>query len=248
MRQDLQDIAKSFALEARARFNLHPLEPVLIFKKVYPFTNIICLKEPIPDDISGIYTNADDAKVIIINTSKTVGHQNFTAAHELYHAIYEKNKVDLICKAGIFDFSNESEAVADLFAAYFLMPKEAIRHHLAIKIKSRKTIELEDIVYLEQLFQTSHASMIRRLEDLKILKRQQGKEFLPNIRRTALLLGYSDYLYRPTNDQELISDFITKVTKAYRKNKISRARYLELLADFDVPDESDVEGVEDYVD
>jgi len=247
MKERMEETAWSFALQARAQFNLHPLEPVDIFKEVYPFANIICLKEPLPDDISGMYTNADGVKVVIINTTKTVGHQNFTAAHELYHALFEKTVEDQLCKAGAFDFSNESEAVADLFATYFLMPEDAMRFHLGRKMRSRKTIEFEDVVYLEQVFQTSHISMIRRLEELRIIKKQR-REFLPDIRRRALLLGYSDALYRPTNDSELISDYVTKVATAYHKNIISQARYLELMADVGAPTNLDLEGVEDYVD
>lgn len=246
MQKFIEDTAISYALQARAQFNIHPLEPIDIFKEVYPFANIICLKEPLPDDISGMYTNVDGIKVVIINTAKTVGHQNFTAAHELYHAIFESSK-DQLCKTGTFDFSNESEATADLFSAFFLMPEEAIRYHLGKKMGDRKTIELDDVIYLEQIFHTSHISMLRRLRELRIIKKSKMNEFMPKIRQQALLLGYSDSLYRPSNNSELISDYITKVAKAYKKDLISYSRYLELMADVGHSIE-DVEGVEDYVD
>ncbi len=243
----LKNKARNCAIKARNSYALGVMEPIDIYK-ILSIENLACLKRPMDTDISGAFFSAEKARTILINTSKTVGHQNFTAAHELYHALFESGLESKACKVGKYNIKDESEATADFFAAHFLMPEEGIRYYLSRRLKNREQVELADVIYLEQLYGVSHIAMLIRLVELTIINNKIKDEFLPNIRNNALMLGYDDGLYRPTLDSQMISNYAEKARYAYDKDLISFSKYEELLADAGLDLDYDDEEVTDFVD
>lgn len=243
----LYNKARKFATEARQKYGISYLEPISM-EIVYKLSNISCIKKPLESDISGIFIRFNNTKVVVINTSKTLGHQNFTAAHELYHSEFDENLEARVCKAGIFDLKNESEMMADLFAAHFLMPEEGIKFHLSRRKDDFNNIELIDVIYLEQLYGVSHTAMLVRLQQLQIIDEKTKKEFLPKIRLNARKYGYDDSLYIPTNEDVILSNYVEQAQKALDKDLITFSRYEELLRDANLLEYEYDEEVEDYVD
>jgi Zn-dependent peptidase ImmA (M78 family) len=243
----LYNKARKFATEARQKYGISYLEPISM-EIVYKLSNISCIKKPLESDISGIFIRFNNTKVVVINTSKTLGHQNFTAAHELYHSEFDKNLEARVCKAGLFDLKNESEMMADLFAAHFLMPEEGIKFHLSRRKDDFNNIELIDVIYLEQLYGVSHTAMLVRLQQLQIIDEKTKKEFLPKIRLNARKYGYDNSLYIPTNEDVILSNYVEQAQKALDKDLITFSRYEELLRDANLLEYEYDEEVEDYVD
>lgn len=243
----LYNKARKFATEARQKYGISYLEPISM-EIVYKLSNKSCIKKPLESDISGIFIRFNNTKVVVINTSKTLGHQNFTAAHELYHSEFDENLEARVCKAGIFDLKNESEMMADLFAAHFLMPEEGIKFHLSRRKDDFNNIELIDVIYLEQLYGVSHTAMLVRLQQLQIIDEKTKKEFLPKIRLNARKYGYDDSLYIPTNEDVILSNYVEQAQKALDKDLITFSRYEELLRDANLLEYEYDEEVEDYVD
>jgi Zn-dependent peptidase ImmA (M78 family) len=243
----LYNKARKYATEARQRFGISHLEPLSV-EKVYKMSNISCVKKPLESDISGMFMRCNNTKVVVINTKKTLGHQNFTSAHELYHSEYDENLEARVCKAGLFDSRNESELMADLFATHFLMPEEGIKFHLSTRIDDFNNIELADVIYLEQLYGVSHSAMLVRLQQLKMIDEGVKEQFLPRIRVNARKYGYDDSLYIPTNNDVILSNYVEQAQKALDNDLITFSRYEELLRDADLLEYEYEEGVEDYVD
>lgn len=208
--------ARSYAIKTRNSFALGVMEPIDICK-LLTIMNVTCIKRPMDTELSGVFFSAEKAKVILINTAKTVGHQNFTVAHELFHAFFEEGLESKACMVGKFDVRDESETTADFFATHFLMPEEGVRYCLARRMKNREVVDLADAIYLEQLYGVSHLAMLRRLVELEIIDNKTKEGFLPNIRNNALALGYDDVLYRPSQDGYIITDYVEKVKRAYDK-------------------------------
>ena len=76
--------------------------------------NLTVLWFPMKDNISGCCSKTKDDKVIFINTNHTIGRQNFTLAHELYHLLYEDIDDFIVC--GVNN-NSQSERNADNFAS-----------------------------------------------------------------------------------------------------------------------------------
>jgi Zn-dependent peptidase ImmA (M78 family) len=245
----LYNKARKHATEARQKFGVSHLEPLSV-DKVYKIAKISCIRKPLDSDISGIFMRSKHTKVVVINTNKTLGHQNFTSAHELYHSEYDENLEARVCKAGIFDSNNKSEMMADLFATHFLMPEEGIKFYLSNRKDDFNDIDLSDVIYLEQLYGVSHFAMLVRLKQLQIIDEKTKEHFLPRIRMNARKYGYDEALYIPTKEDVIVSNYVEQAQKALDNDLITFSRYEELLRDANLLEYEWTleEGVEDYVD
>ena len=242
----LESKARQLAIDTRLILGLQSTEHFDVYRAVTSL-RITCIKRPLESNISGATLKTDKVKVILVNSSKTLGHQNFTVAHELYHCLYDENIVSRACKTERFGQVRGNEQVADLFATLVLMPEEAIFNQLRLRRKLDMELTLADIINLEQFFSVSRRAMCWRLEDLKLIKREQSENFCMNVIRSAMSLGKNTDLYMQTADKVIISDYVEKANEALQKNLITDSRYEEILADADllekvmeVPEEADI--------
>jgi Zn-dependent peptidase ImmA (M78 family) len=231
MMDTIKKKAHSLALDTRLKLGLHSTEFIDVYRAITAF-GITCVKRPLESSISGATVWAGKkVKVILVNSSKSVGHQNFTVAHEMYHCLYDEGMLNKTCKAEVFKRTRSNEHMADLFATYLLMPEDGIYKQVSHRQKLEKGLDIADIVHLEQYFSVSRKAMCWRLEELKLISRQQCDQYELNVKRSARLLGKDTALYDPSYKEALISDYAEKAREALEKELITESRYEELLAD-----------------
>lgn len=226
--QQAVNTAKKMAAFFRVDLGLSLTEPVDMTKVIMK-TGISLLKTPLQGSISGLYLRADSVKVILINSTKSMGHQNFTLAHELYHAQCEEQRSRAYS-------AKQSERLANTFASFFLMPERGVIEVL----NARKAIEspgIGDIIYLEQFYSVSHAAMLCHLTALRIIDNHKAKAVEHGVIGMAQRLGYGDALYKPTNERSIISDYAEKAKEAHDTGLITDTRYQELLAEIGLAQE-----------
>ncbi len=228
--------ARQLAIDTRLRLGLQSTEHFDVYRAVNSL-GITCVKRPMESSISGATLKTDKVKVIFVNSSKSLGHQNFTIAHEIYHCRYDDNLVSRACKTESFDHSSDSEQIADLFATHLLMPEDAIFNQLRLRKKLDKKLTLADVINLEQFFGVSRKAMCWRLKDLKLITRDESDRYCINVIQGARLLGKNTDLYKPTNNKAIISDYVEKAQEALQRNLITESRYEEILADADLLEE-----------
>ncbi|MFC1910092.1 ImmA/IrrE family metallo-endopeptidase [Chloroflexota bacterium] len=222
--------ARQLAIDTRLRLGLQSIEHLDVYRAVNSL-GITCVKRPLESSISGATLKTNRVKVILVNSSKSLGHQNFTIAHEIYHCLYDENLVSRACKTESFESSSDSEQVADLFATDLLMPEDAIFNQLRLRKQLDVKLTLADIISLEQFFSVSRKAMCWRLEDLKLISREQSDKCCVNVIQSARSLGKDTDLYLPTNDEAVISDYVEKAGEALQNNLITESRYEEILSD-----------------
>src|SRR4030042_4373978 len=228
--------ARQLAIDSRLTLGLQSTEYFDVYRAVTSL-RITCVKRPLESSISGATLKTSKVKVILINSSKTLGHQNFTIAHELYHCLYDENLVRRACKTEAFGQSRGTEQVANMFAAYLLMPEDAILNQLRLRKKLDMKLTLADIINLEQFFGVSRQAICWRLEDLKFVTREQSEKCCINVIQGARSLGKNPDLYMATKEKVIISDYAEKENEALQKNLITDSRYEEILADADLLEE-----------
>jgi len=222
--------ARQLAIDTRLKLGLQSTEYFDVYRAVNSL-GITCIKRPLESSISGATLKTNEVKVILVNSSKTLGHQNFTVAHEIYHCLFDENLVSRACKTESFERVSDSEQIADFFATHLLMPEDAIFNQLRLRKKLDLELTLADIINLEQFFGVSRKAMCWRLEDLKLITREQGDKCSINVIQSARSLGKNTDLYVPTNDEVIISDYAEKAGEALQKNLITESRYEEILSD-----------------
>ena len=169
--------------------------------------------------------------LIGINSNMSIGRQNFTLAHELYHLLYEENKKNFV----ICDYSSESdsEIEANIFASYLLIPYEGLKRYVKNMNISKWT--LDDVIAAEQYYQISHMALLFRLVEQNFITEEESEEFQNvKISHEARIRGFNDDLYYPSpEDRKYFSlgNYVKSVGKAYSSNKISVGKKDELLLD-----------------
>lgn len=189
--------------------------------------NLTVLWFPMKTNISGCCSKTNKDDVIFINTNHTIGRQNFTLAHELYHLLYEDIDDFIVC--GVNN-NSQSEKNADKFASTLLMPDSALYW-----FKNKNQIDvwsLEDVIRCEQYYQVSRSTMLVRLKNLNWISQSQFDEFGFDIIRGADRLGYDTNLYKPSPENQKyssIGELIRLTEKVYDDKKITGGKRREIL-------------------
>jgi Zn-dependent peptidase ImmA (M78 family) len=236
--------ARQFAIDTRMKLGLHSTEYFDVYRALSSL-GITCIKRPLESDMSGATIKSDGFNIIFVNSSRTLGHQNFTIAHEIYHCLYDENLTNKACKAEAFGSSQEAEGIADMFAAYLLMPEDALYNQLKLRGKLNCKLTASDIVNLEQYCSVSRQAICHRLLDLGLIDKNDTEQLCQNVIQSARVLGKSTDLYKPTKESSVFSDYAEKANEALGKGLISESRYEEILADAGLLEDITGEGEEE---
>jgi Zn-dependent peptidase ImmA (M78 family) len=222
----------SKADETRNELRIGQYDSVNIFKILRDREKISLIITKMTENISGFFIRKDDIGLIVINSTKSLGHQYFTAAHEFYHIRYDKGMSGKICPINKYDDDYQNERDANLFASHFLMPDTALKYMIMKKTGGKK-ISINDIIFLENYFQVSHKVMLIRLKLLEVITDAEAQKMENGIIKNALLLGYSTDLYKNTVDKGtvILSEYAELAKELLDNQKISYGKYEELLMD-----------------
>jgi len=226
--------ASNRAIETRNELGINLSEPIDedILKVLRKKEKISIIVTELKGNISGFFLRKEDICLIVINSSRSLGHQRFTAAHEYYHFKYDKGMNGKICTINKYNDDYENEVEANCFASYFLMPDESLKYYVGKRIKENK-LNIRDLVYLENCFMVSHTLMLFRLKLIKIISEKE-KELMKNgIIYKANKLGYDTALYKDTKEKGTVkySDYAELAEELLEKGRISYGKYEELLID-----------------
>lgn len=208
--------------------------PIDIFKLAQTIDNLTLIFYPLGKNISGACYKCEKSNAIVINSNMSIGRQRFSLAHELYH-LYFDNENMTVSMIQIGN-GNENEKKADQFASYFLIPQSSL-YAIIQKFKSKNNIDslnLEDIVKIEQYYGVSHKAILYRLLDEEEIKESQLTEMESGIIGFAARLGYDTNLYYPSPEDKkmlVLGHYITMTEELLEKDCISQGKYEELLLD-----------------
>lgn len=233
--RDLINTAKNRANEFRNKLGLGD-EPISNIFNLLESQGIYLFRRPLEGNASAMFMKSKDSHLVIINSNKTLGHQYFSAAHELSHFLYDTHILGGICAVNKLNQDMEIEKLADYFASHLLMPEEGILKHLLKRTNDgKRNISLSDIIYLQQYFKVSWSAMLIRLLNLNQISKSEYDYYKNNIRitREATRLGYSVDLYISDSSSSNSQIYIEKAMYAYEHDEISENKLNEFLNDID---------------
>jgi Zn-dependent peptidase ImmA (M78 family) len=232
MRVELLEADKK-ASEFRSENGLSPYEPIhlqsLLLRK-----EVVTLFRPL-ENLSGMAVKSGEYRFIMVNHKKTLGHQHFTIAHELYHLFVQENFTSQKCVTGLFEKQTDpEERKADLFAASLLMPRDGLLQLIPGEELSKDKISLATVVKLEQNFSVSRRAMLQRLKEIDLISGKLLTPYSSNVKQSALGLGYPIHLYEYGNENRVVGNYGAIAKKLFEKEKISESYYLELMHDIGI--------------
>ncbi len=195
------------------------------------------------DGLLYIPTTGKERAYIILNSSKPLVNQIFTAAHEFYHYImdYQKFKeMPYICDFSMLKDVNEKKA--SRFAAELLLPEQALSQEiteycLAMDIANWKEMKFSDFaalaISLTVKYQMPLKAVIYRLVEEHYINNVdvyiKNYAFIKMVLREIRIFGdYVSELYSTRNDYiRVYSSIYRDMEKAYSVGNASKENILE---------------------
>ncbi|HPR72994.1 MAG TPA: ImmA/IrrE family metallo-endopeptidase [Bacteroidales bacterium] len=191
--------------------------------------NIVAVFRPLSENFSGAAIKSGDSKFILINSSHSLGRQNFTIVHELYHLYVEEDFIPHRCLTGAFNRVSETEYLADSFSANLLMPESGILDIIPGKELGLNKITNGTLLKIGQFFGVSHLALLFRLKELGLINKafiEQNKNDITDIARRY---GFDISLYLPANHGLVIGDYGILANNLLQSGKISESHFSELM-------------------
>jgi len=192
------------------------------------------------ENISGLYINHPIAgHCILVNYLDDLYRQNFSAAHEYCHALFDSSQGQEITYLKSLNVSPDLEKRANSFAGNFLVPKQTIKLDYSPANNYEAWINL--IRQIAERFRVSSQVVIISLSELKWISKslneqlfkekrlviKRDKKFDPEI-PPSLSLGLRDKSTQILR-QGLSWHFITLGADAYRRGEITYHKLLDML-------------------
>ena len=209
--------------------------PIDIFSLIHKYSDLTLVFHPMSKSLSGMCIRDGTNKVIGVNSNSTYGRQRFTVAHELYHLFFQEKYKSIICPADIGLSKDVQEKEADSFASYFLAPYDALALFVRdLKGEQPYSIDLDDVVRIEQHFAMSRQATLWRLVNDKYITLRKANTMRSGVKASAMRLGYDTTLYSPTPEHKTYATYgkyIRLAEELKAQDLISDGKYDELLLD-----------------
>lgn len=192
------------------------------------------IKAQAPNNLSGFYMKKDKYPFIFVNTNHSLGRQNFSLWHEVYHHYMNHQN-------GISDFGSNvlEEREAEIFAGCVLLPDTEIQRWM----DQHDDIMRPDVlarmsVYYNMSF---NGVMVRTMQLNPISKEKYyDLKLLTKVENAAELYAlYKDNnlatdILKPTYDIQISSNIMTVLEKNYNDNLVSAAKINEIIEKIEV--------------
>ena len=237
MKAALLNLVESQVSRFRQETGLSDTEAVNL-KSLLLKLNVLTVYRPLSEKFSGMSLKSGEQRFMLVNSNQPKCRQHFTIAHELYHLFVDRNPMPHNCSAE--GKKNDVEQCADAFAQMFLMPADGVRQMIPDNELISGHVTLASVLRIEHYFSVSHAAVLNRLFDLKLIDRKGRDCYLQYpVKKTAKEYGYDTPLYEPGNENLVIGNFGEKARKLFEEEKISEGHYMELLHKIGINDNED---------
>ena len=225
----IDPILKKQASALREEAGYTNSEPINLHSLLFKL-NVITFFKPLSEDFSGMAFRYRECDFILVNSNQAVGRQNFTIAHELYHLRFQKDFETRKCQVGNLEGDKKTEQKANLFAALFLLPEEALYDNIPEEELKKDGISVGTLLKLEQIFEVSHSYLLYRLKSLNLLSEEARNRHLSySIKQQVAAYGFPLDLYEWGNHGKVIGDYGLLAKNLLDQEEISEGHYLELM-------------------
>jgi Zn-dependent peptidase ImmA (M78 family) len=216
------------AFSFREQYGLTQEAP-LQFESLLRKLEVMSVYRPLSSDFSGMAQKQEEQRFMLVNSNQTLGRQNFTICHELFHLFIQENFRAMVCKAGYYPKDNETELKADLFAAALLIPEIGVRQFIPSHEFGKDLISINTLLAIEHYYRCSRSALLRVLKKLGYIGSQKYEEFCQDVKWKAWQHGYSGELYEKNQVSFVIGEYANLAKRLFDASVISEIDYLSTL-------------------
>lgn len=240
----MEYLIKSQIVDFRIKWGYNSTEPI-DFISLLQRLDLLTVFKPLSDDFCGLSIVSGESRFMLVNSNHSVGRQNFTIGHELYHLYYDKEFAPHKCQTGQFPKKNTPERMADIFASYLLLPEEGILRIVPEEELGKDQIRLSTLLKIEQTYGSSRAALLNQLSKMDLASKSFIERYTTQVKAGAHQHGYSIELYEPTKEKAILGTFGSLANKLFENDQILESHYHELMLSIGVdmseimPDENE---------
>ena len=185
---------------------------------------------PLPSKVAGLFVwSAAYGACVAINASHPFERQRWSLAHEYAHFLAQRTTSE-VTVLHAYQRVPAGERFADSFAENFLMPSVGLqRRFQEVRQARRDGVTPADLLHLADLYQVSLEALVRRLENLGLVRahtwdRLANQGFRVNEAREMLELAAL-----PPDREMLPLRFRFLAVEAYLRGEVSEGQFARLL-------------------
>lgn len=198
------------------------------------YPDLLVVVRPMHDGPDGALIRAGAHRLVVVNSyEQTLARQRFTAAHELAHYLFDRDRDPVHLDDDLFGGDAPTETRANAFAVHLILPASVIRERIA-----QRTLNPADpgtVVALAAEYGPSVQSLSWHIKNVLGLSDSERRRLaeIPTF-RLARLLGLTDYVRQEREAQDRIAwpqRYLALTTRAFERGELSQAELLRLLED-----------------
>lgn len=206
--------------------------------------NVPAVFKPLSQGFSGLAGKSEGLSFMLINSRHTLGRQNFTIAHELYHLFYDKSfengHIDLSIE-GSGTGTSMVEKQANAFASALLLPPRFI--DIIPELERKKNgLSVTTLVRIEQFYRCSRSALLYRLKEFHLADANFITKHENGALTQARMLGYDTTHYQPGRGGLVMGNYTGLALNLYEHELISETSLAQYLQDIGLnPEELSIE-------
>lgn len=232
----------------RQENGLSATEPVAL-RNLLAKLDVLTLFRPLGSDFSGMAMVRDGHRFMLINSTQSIGRQNFSIGHELYHLFVQKRQQAMISFAGRFPEKDADELRADWFAAHLLLPEHGVLEQIPRYEYQRDKLSTATFLHLQHLYECSRPALLRTLKKLNLITSVAYDRLYKDAHEQLSSYGYTNYLNRLHSAAEpgtsyMIGDYGELAKSLYDDELVSETDYNRAMQDTGVLDPINVDNLD----
>ena len=233
-----------WAEDLRRQFGLG-MRPIPDLFEFIERLGIIYLRYPAGKDaVSGYAAKRAGYPIIFTNSNKSLGHENFTAAHEICHVMYDLPEEESVLVDIEISAAEESarETRANYFAACLLMPEDTIRQFVAGMGVGPNVIQARDILKIQHYFRVSYEAVLVRLRQCNLIHPENLQQATQdhgyaNLKELTTASGFAPELIRPDGGIHPSRTALNKMVRLHREGYVPYGSFRASLRMLDLTPE-----------
>ena len=184
----------------------------------------------LPSKVAGLFVNSIEyGACVAINSRHPFERQRWSLAHEYAHFLAQRSLTEATTLHG-YQRVPASERFADSFAENFLMPASGLqRRFQAVRRARRDGVTPADLLHLADLYQVSLEALVRRLENLNLVKRHTWDRLVNQGFRVREARDLLELAALPPDSDLLPLRFRFLAVEAYLRGEISEGQFARFL-------------------
>lgn len=175
---DVRMQAEQDALELRQRLGLGagPIQDIVSLVELQLGVRVFVRK--LPAEVSGLFAfDQATGACILLNANHPRSRRNSTASHEVAHLV-TRQPAEVLDKKTTED--SREERYAHAFSRSFMMPARTVMEQFKEITAGSKNLSRRHVIELAHFFGVSREALVRRLEELRLVRAGAGEWFEQN--------------------------------------------------------------------